>query len=210
MTGLKNLQNLQILYVNDNYLSSVGNRTFFGLSHLKTLNLIPSLSWSKFDILPGTSPFQDLPSLQTLLIEYVTITPVTFVGIEKLQFLDISVRNMTTSTPFDKLSTLQYLRVYFWRMNCSCFTKNLFTGLDRLKYLYIDSLIDECYVNITFCPLVSLKLLHLEQLLINLSNACLQTIPLKIYESVFVQWKFHFPSKLQAPFKSYLRLRRRL
>ena len=112
--GFKDLHNLQILYVNDNYLSSIGNRTFYGLSHLKTLDLTPSLNtWNEFDILPGSAPFQYLASLQTLLIEYVTVTPATFVGIGELQFLHILVRNMTTKIPFFRLSGLQYLRVYF-------------------------------------------------------------------------------------------------
>ena len=178
--GFKELQNLKFLYLNDNFLSFVGNRTFYGLNQLKTLNLIPSRSWNEFDLVPGSSPFQVLPSLQTLLIQYVTISSVTFDGIEKLQSLQISVRNMTTDAPFSKLSALEYLRVYFkYTVDCSYFCENLFTGLDKLKYLRIDYLKNECYVNITFCPLVSLKSLHLRNLKMNLSDSCLQTIPIK-------------------------------
>ena len=58
----------------------------------------------------------------------------------------------------------------------------MLTGLDRLESLYIDSIIGEADANITFCPLVSLKLLYLQDLRVNLSNTCLQTIPLKSVE----------------------------
>ena len=180
--GFKELQTLQILNVSGNYLSTIGNRTFFGLSHLKTLDLKSSPSWNEFDILPGSAPFQDLASLQTLFVQYVTVTPATFVGIEMLQFLDILVRNMTTDALFVKLCALQYLRVKF-RYSVphnfrSYFSEKLFTGLERLEYLRIDNFIDEAYINITLCPLVSLKSLHLQSFQVNLSNACLQTIPL--------------------------------
>ena len=179
--GFKKLHNLQILYLNDNHLSSIGNRTFYGLSQLKTLDLKSPLSWNKFNfkLVPGSSPFQYLSSLQTLFIQYVTITPATFVGTVRLKFLDILVHDMTTDAPFTNLSVLEYLRVYFkLTVNCSYFCENLFTGLDKLEYLRIDFLKSKCYVNITFCPLVSLKSLHLPNIKMNMSNACLQIIPL--------------------------------
>ena len=180
-SGMKMLQNLDMSF---NSLSFVSDNVFGGLYSLLRLNLRSnnffSLANTTFDVLsklkrldmsvinnfqviPDSSPFQHLQSLQTLEIQNSidTVTPTTFVGLNlSLNFLDISVKNMVTDTPFIQLSSLRHLELRI--MFCDHINERLFVGLGKLKYLAVSVDFDVSCLNVmNFFPLVSLRnLIH--------------------------------------------------
>ena len=154
------LYSLLRLNLRSNNVFSLANTTFDGLRKLKSLDMSVI---NNFQVIPGSSPFQHLHSLQTLRIRNSidTVSPTTFVGLNlSLRFLDISVKNMVTDTPFIQLSSLRHLELRI--MFCDHINERLFVGLGKLKYLAVSVDSDFSCLNVmNFFPLVSLtNLIH--------------------------------------------------
>ena len=145
-SGLPNLLSLDLSH--SEYVSfppvNVNNRTFYGLSKLKTLDL----TW--FSIDEYESPFQYLYSLRSLFLSstdivILTITPATFAGLHNtLQVLDICIGTIASDSPFVHLSSLQRLDLYI--TDCNLINEKLFIGLDKLSHLQLVSWFSHAFI----------------------------------------------------------------
>ena len=172
--GLHNLLNLDLKC---NSISVINETTFAGLSKLKHLDLSRQQTHKLVFI---SSPFQDLISLETLLIETdaaYTLTAI-FTGLNSLQMLHIKIAEFPTCDPFSHLPSLLHLSL---DLNTCNITESLLNGLIQLQDLQITQLDANCgALNVDFCPLVSLHTLTVQDFhMLNLTDNCLETIPLK-------------------------------
>ena len=174
------LNNLLILNLSSNGIKSIENSAFSGLSRLKTLDL----SWNEdFDISNG-SPFQDLPSLQTLDLyssdHSLAITNSTFTGLNSLQLLSVNV-NSTTGTPFIHLPALKHMELELGTGRTAIMGK-FFTGLVDLEYINVTCEYPYCFGTIDICLLISLQSLKITGGWFIMNKSCLQLIPLKMLD----------------------------
>ena len=175
------LHNLISLDLSGNNISIINEATFAGLIKLKRLDL------SNPNTIPGTvfvsSPFQDLGSLETLIIykQNSIISASTFSGLNSLQELHIFLTEFPPHNFLTQLPSLLYLFMDF--NTCNYTDMFTFNGVDKLEYLSIN-LHTECRsINVDFCPLQSLQTLDINNVCeLNLTDQCLQTIPLKSLE----------------------------
>ena len=154
-SSLHKLQHLDISY---NNISSLHDKAFTGLHDLRTLRLggnhislsdktfstlitLKYLELTSLDAIPGF-PFQNLTSLETLLVRWRNLSSLngtSLRGLENLDSLHLSFKTMSgdiTGTPLAPLASLHKLHIHDTLYDCDSIG-NIFIGLHRLQHLDI-------------------------------------------------------------------------